>query len=44
MKKILSILLTAALCMGLFSTSAFAATALSHVDITIELPKGGRPL
>lgn len=41
MKKVLCILLVAVLCLGLLPTSAFAATTLSHVDITIELPNGG---
>lgn len=41
MKKIFSVMLTLALCLSLLPTSAFAATALSHVDITIELPKDG---
>lgn len=38
MKRLLSILLATVLCLGLFQTSAFAVTTLSHVDITIELP------
>lgn len=41
MKKLFSILLAAVLCMGLMPFSAFAATTLSHVDITLELPKDG---
>lgn len=41
MKKVLSILLAVVLCVSLLPTAIFAATALSHVDITIELPKGG---
>ncbi len=42
MKKTLSVLLVAVLCMGLLPTSTMAApTMLKHVDITIELPGGG---
>lgn len=41
MKKILSILLAAVLCIGLLPLSTFAVTTLKHVDITVELPKGG---
>lgn len=41
MKKILSAILTVVLCLGVLPTSILAATTLSHVDITIELPKGG---
>lgn len=41
MKKLLSVILAAALCVGLLPISALATTTLSHVDITIELPKGG---
>lgn len=42
MKKILSTLLAAVLFIGLLPTSILAApTALSHVDLQIELPKGG---
>lgn len=40
MKRILKTLLAALLCLGLLPMSVFAApTKLSHVDITIELPK-----
>lgn len=41
MKKILSVILAAVLCIGMLPNSAFATTALSHVDITVELPNGG---
>lgn len=41
MKKLLSVILAAVLCVGLLPCSVIAATQLSHVDITIELPKGG---
>lgn len=42
MKKVLNMLISAVLCIALLPISALAApTTLSHVDLTIELPKGG---
>lgn len=41
-KRILSILLVLTMCIGLMPISSVAAaTALNHVDLQIELPKGG---